>query len=79
MAILRIKDENGNIIPIPAFKGEKVEPFTYEDFTEEQLESLKGQDGKTPIKGTDYFTEADKSEFVTDVINALPQWQGGSY
>ena len=59
--------------------GEKGEPFTYEDFTAEQLEALKGQDGKTPIKGTDYFTEADKSEFVTDVINALPQWQGGSY
>ena len=28
-------------------KGEKGEPFTYEDFTEEQLESLKGQQGDT--------------------------------
>jgi hypothetical protein len=33
-------------------KGEKGDPFTYEDFTPEELESLKGNpgdDGKTPI------------------------------
>lgn len=39
----------------------------------------KGDDGKTPAKGTDYFTEADKNELVTDVLNALPTWTGGSY
>lgn len=39
----------------------------------------KGDDGKTPEKGVDYFTEADKQELVTDVLNALPEWQGGSY
>lgn len=39
----------------------------------------KGTDGKTPQKGTDYFTEADKAELVTDVLNALPTWQGGAY
>ena len=38
-----------------------------------------GQDGKTPLKGTDYFTEADKSEMVSDVLAALPKWEGGSY
>lgn len=38
-----------------------------------------GADGKTPIKGTDYFTQADKAELVTDVLNALPTWQGGAY
>ena len=38
-----------------------------------------GQDGKTPVKGTDYFTNADKQELVTDVLNALPTWTGGSY
>lgn len=26
-----------------------------------------GADGYTPIKGTDYFTEADKTELVADV------------
>lgn len=29
-------------------KGEKGDPFTFDDFTEEQLEDLKGKDGITP-------------------------------
>ncbi|EGQ2577255.1 hypothetical protein I2729_001923, partial [Campylobacter jejuni] len=33
-----------------SLKGEKGDAFTYEDFTEEQLENLKGQDG---AKGDD--------------------------
>ena len=31
----------------------------------------KGADGKTPVKGTDYWTEADKEAIVQDVITAL--------
>jgi hypothetical protein len=31
----------------------------------------KGADGYTPIKGIDYFTEADKAEIVTAVIESL--------
>ena len=38
-----------------------------------------GADGKTPVKGTDYYTEADKTEMVNRVISALPTWNGGSY
>ena len=105
--------------------GKKGDPFTYEDFTPEQLEALKGTngndgvsvrsieqtttstedgginvvtvtlsndetftfnvkngskgdtgadgtDGKTPTKGTDYFTEADKAELVNSVLAKLP-------
>ena len=61
-------------------KGDKGDPFTYEDFTEEQLAALvgptgpkgpqgpkgdpgiqgpAGQDGYTPVRGTDYWTAAD--------------------
>ena len=36
-----------------------------------------GADGKTPVKGTDYFTEADKTEMVSSVIAALPKYTGG--
>lgn len=32
----------------------------------------RGADGKTPARGTDYWTEADKKEIVADVIAALP-------
>lgn len=31
-----------------------------------------GTPGKTPIRGTDYWTEADKQEIVNDVLAALP-------
>lgn len=53
------------------FKGDKGDPFTYEDFTAEQLANLKGKDGAdgvdgtngtdgyTPQKGVDYFTAED--------------------
>lgn len=57
-------------------KGDKGDAFTYADFTEEQLEALKGPqgiqgeqgeqgpaglDGYTPIKGIDYF-DGEKGE-----------------
>ena len=48
-------------------KGEKGDPFEYSDFTEEQLEKLKGPKGDTPIKGVDYYTEAEKEEFKQDI------------
>ena len=35
-----------------------------------------GANGKTPVKGEDYFTDADKSEMVSDVIAALPKYNG---
>ena len=38
-----------------------------------------GEDGYTPVKGTDYYTEADKTEMVSAVLSALPTWTGGSY
>lgn len=38
-----------------------------------------GINGKTPVKGTDYWTEADKAEIVTDTLAALPTWTGGNY
>lgn len=37
-------------------QGPKGDPFTYEDFTEEQITALKGAKGDTPVKGTGYWT-----------------------
>lgn len=36
----------------------------------------KGEDGHTPVKGVDYWTEADKTAMVADVIAALPVYNG---
>jgi hypothetical protein len=31
-----------------------------------------GQNGSTPVKGTDYWTNADKAEIVSDVMDEIP-------
>jgi len=36
------------------------------------LRGPSGTDGKTPVKGTDYWTEADRAQMVSDVLAALP-------
>ena len=38
-----------------------------------------GANGKTPVRGTDYWTDADKTDMLNDVLAALPTWNGGSY
>lgn len=35
--------------------------------------------GLKPVKGTDYWTAADKAEIVNDTLAALPTWTGGGY
>lgn len=35
-----------------------------------------GEDGATPVKGVDYWTDADKTEMVNAVIAALPVYNG---
>lgn len=37
----------------------------------------KGDKGDKPVKGTDYFTEEEKAEMVSEVGNGLPDWSGG--
>lgn len=38
-----------------------------------------GPAGKTPVRGVDYWTDADKQEMVGSVLAALPKWTGGSF
>ena len=38
-----------------------------------------GPAGATPVKGTDYFTAADKAELVSDVLAALPNANGVNF
>lgn len=40
------------------------------------LKGETGADGRTPVKGTDYFTEADKEELVAELIANLPIYNG---
>ena len=43
------------------------------------VESLRGADGYTPVRGTDYWTDADRQQIVDDVMAALSVWTGGEY
>ena len=43
------------------------------------LKGDKGDKGDMPVKGTDYWTAADKAEIVNDTLAALPTWTGGGY
>jgi len=64
-------------------QGPKGDAFTYADFTEEQLAGLKGpqgdageqgpkgDDGYTPVRGTDYWTEADIAQIKGYVDEAI--------
>lgn len=38
-----------------------------------------GEDGVTPVRGTDYWTEADKQEIINDVLEALPVAEEASF
>ena len=53
--------------------------FTMSDDTEilvGKVKGNKGADGQPPIKGTDYWTEADKAELVAEVIAEFPVYTG---
>ena len=39
----------------------------------------KGEDGVTPVRGVDYWTETDKQEIVNDVLASIPVAEGGSF
>ncbi len=76
---------------IPGPKGEDGAPgaaFTYDMFTTEQLAALKGPKGEkgdpgtngtTPVKGVDYYTDADKQEMVQLVLAAIPSAEEVNY
>ena len=88
--LLAIKGEKGDrgeqgLQGIPGEKGEtgaKGEKGEKGDPGKDGQNGIDGQDGKpgadgyTPVKGMDYWTEADKAEMVADVISALPKYNG---
>lgn len=72
-------------LPIMAIKGEpgKDGTMSFDDLTEEQKASLKGEpgaDGKDGVDGKDYvLTDNDKQEIANLVIASLPNSEEVSY
>lgn len=73
-----VKDGYSPIVDVEEIDGGHKVTITDID-NEKTINIMDGADGYTPQKGVDYFTEADKLELVTDVLNTLPTWQGGEY
>lgn len=40
------------------------------------VDVMDGKDGYTPVRGKDYWTDADKAEMVSAVVSALPKYDG---
>lgn len=88
MVIVKIYDGNGNEFegpvgpqgePGPAGPQGEVGPQGPQGIPGPQGEigpagpaGPQGVAGSTPVKGVDYFTDADKAEMVTAVLAALP-------
>lgn len=60
-------------------KGEKGEQGVQGVQGIQGVQGEKGADGYTPVKGTDYYTEADKQEMVGLVLEALPSAEEVSF
>ena len=69
MEILKIKI-NGVWQTVPAIQGTDGKPGPKGD---------PGTNGTTPVKGVDYYTEADKQEMVQLVLAAIPSAEEVNY
>lgn len=76
---------DGNGIKSATLNADYTLTLTFDDGTTYTTPSIRGATGSTgpagytPVKGTDYCTEADKAEMVAAVIAALPDTAGVSY
>lgn len=76
--ILKIKNEQGKWEGIPAIIGPKGDPGAQGLEGKQGIQGPigpqgpAGADGYTPVRGTDYWTAADKQQMVNDVLAALP-------
>lgn len=66
------KDGINGVDGAPGEKGEPGEQGPVGPKGDQGEQGEPGKDGKTPVKGVDYFTEADKTALVNDVLAALP-------
>lgn len=41
-----------------------------------EISVIHGKDGRTPVRGVDYWTDADKAEIIAAVIASLPVYGG---
>ncbi len=68
MALLRVRKPDGEIVEIVSLRGDKG------DKGEQGIQGEKGDTGEkgdVPVKGVDYYTEADKAALITEIENEV--------
>ena len=66
---------NGTVLTITSASGTSSADLKGDPGKDGQ-NGIDGKDGYTPVKGTDYWTQADKAEIVAQVLSALPVYNG---
>lgn len=56
--------------------GQNVTIVTLTNGTTAPIIVRNGKDGSTPVRGVDYFTEEDKAEMISTILNAIPSAEG---
>ena len=67
---------NPKPVNIKGVKGDKGDKGEAGENGKDGANGKDGEDGYTPVKGKDYFTDADKAEMVSSVISQLPVYDG---
>ena len=81
-ALQGAQGDTGNGIASVSLNDDYTLTFVFTNGTSETTASIRGAQGPkgdTPVKGTDYFTDADKQEMVQSVIAAFTDGDTASY
>ena len=77
MNVLKVRSSpNSPWIDIPAIQGEQGPVGPAGKDGQNGAPGINGVDGKTPERGVDYWTAADKAEIVNEVLTSLPVYNG---
>ena len=72
MALIRVRDKDGNYIDIPALNGESAYNIAVKNgFVGTEQEWLDSLTGDSPVKGIDYWTDSDIAEIKSYVDDAI--------
>ena len=68
--ILRIRDENGNVVTVPAIKGDKGDSYVLTEADKEEIASMVEVSGGTTDMDN-YYTKEEINAIVGDIETLL--------
>ena len=71
MALLRVRKPDGEIVEIASLPGAKGDKGDKGEQGPQGDKGDKGEKGDVPVKGVDYYTEADKAALIAEIENEV--------